>query len=328
MIISIRTILIKQQKTFKQPTSQECMAKRLESPSSINTFKQCKRKYYYQYIEKLPTSSSIHLVRGNIAHSVLEDFYDINIADFNEENYQLKFKEAIQKLLLYQWNKYKSGLDELELSPDQITFYFEETMFMLMNWCNQFLEEFDRMRKEKDISMGETFMKLTPIRELQYKSEEHHVRGFIDAIQHTENEVHIIDYKTNAKFDFKQSIKLQLAIYSMMYYEKHGKMPNKVGIFFLRQKLRMMDVDMNLIEMAKKEITEVHEHTSSCEHAHEYPRTITPLCKWRTGECNFYAVCKPKETNEEQERMIFEEKNRTSEEIEIKENKSKLSAFF
>jgi len=304
------------------------MAKRLESPSSINTFKQCKRKYYYQYIEKLQTSSSIHLVRGNIAHSVLEDFYDINIADFTEENYELKFKEAIQKLLLYQWGKYKDGLNELQLSPDQTTFYFEETMFMLMNWCNQFIEEFNRIRKEKNISMGETFMKLTPIRELQYKSEEYHVRGFIDAIQHVEDEVHIIDYKTNARFDFKQSIKLQLAIYSMMYYEKHGKLPNKVGIFFLRQKLRMMDVDIDLIEMAKKEITEVHEHTSSCEHAHEYPRTITPLCRWSTGQCDFFETCKPHDTNEEEEKLVFEEKNKEKRNIPIIENKSTLNAFF
>ena len=68
------------------------MAKRVESPSSINTFKQCKRKYYYQYIEKLPTLPNIHQVRGNIAHSVLEDFFDTEISEFTTENYKLKFK--------------------------------------------------------------------------------------------------------------------------------------------------------------------------------------------------------------------------------------------
>jgi ATP-dependent helicase/DNAse subunit B len=53
------------------------MPKRVQSPSSINTYNQCPRKYYYQYILKLPTRPSIHLVRGNIAHSVLEDFFSI-----------------------------------------------------------------------------------------------------------------------------------------------------------------------------------------------------------------------------------------------------------
>ena len=73
------------------------MAKRVESPSSINTFKQCKRKYYYSYIEKLPSVPSIHLVRGNIAHSALEDFYDIDVSKFNEENCQKEFQQAVQK---------------------------------------------------------------------------------------------------------------------------------------------------------------------------------------------------------------------------------------
>ena len=61
------------------------MAKRLESPSSINTFKQCKRRYYYRYIEKLPTISNIHQVRGNIAHATLEHFFDIDVSSFTPE---------------------------------------------------------------------------------------------------------------------------------------------------------------------------------------------------------------------------------------------------
>ena len=54
------------------------MARKFESPSSINTYKQCPRKYYYTYITKYPTLPSIHLIRGNVAHSALEHFYDIS----------------------------------------------------------------------------------------------------------------------------------------------------------------------------------------------------------------------------------------------------------
>ena len=83
------------------------MASRLESPSSINTFRQCKRKYYYQYIEKLPTKGSIHLVRGNIVHSTLEDFYDLSIEGINSENYMQGFKMMLQKEFVRQWGNYK-----------------------------------------------------------------------------------------------------------------------------------------------------------------------------------------------------------------------------
>ncbi len=269
------------------------MAKRLESPSSINTFKQCKRKYYYNYIEKLPRLSNIHQVRGNIAHSALEDFFDITLEGVNEENYQMKFKAAVQALCFGQWQKYGEKLKELGLNKDRERFYFEETMLMLMNWVSHFIDDFEKIRKEKNISIEEAFNILTPIREQEFRSEEHQVRGFVDAVKHVEDEVHIIDYKTNANFDIKDSIKLQLAIYSLLYHEKHGQMPSRVGVFFLRHKLKMMKVDSQLLDLAKREVELIHMHTSATEDKVDYPTTITGLCKWKTGECDFYKVCDP-----------------------------------
>ncbi|PIN73625.1 hypothetical protein COV20_05370 [Candidatus Woesearchaeota archaeon CG10_big_fil_rev_8_21_14_0_10_45_16] len=268
------------------------MAKRVESPSSLNTFKQCKRKYYYQYVEKLPTLPNIHQVRGNIAHSCLEDFYDLDISTVNEDGFEMHFKKEMQKMLLMQWMKYKPRLQVLKLNKDQERFYFEETMLMLMNWTGHFLNDVQN-EMEKGKSLQEAFKALTPIREMRYQSDNYSVQGFIDAIHHLEDEVHIVDYKTNAKFDFKDSIRLQLAIYSLLYFEKHGVLPSKVGIFFLRQKLKMISVDEELLKLAQREIELVHAHTSITENIFDYPRTITPLCRWSTGECDFYKTCKP-----------------------------------
>jgi RecB family exonuclease len=269
------------------------MGKRVESPSSINTFKQCKRKYYYQYLEKLPTLPNIHQVRGNIAHSTLEDFFDIDVSKFNTEDYILKFKEVVQKLLMHQWKTYNSKLQGLQLNNDQLKFYFEETMLMVMNWVGHFIEDISKTISEKKCSVQDAFIHLTPVREQEYRSDNYSVRGFIDAIKHLDDEVHIIDYKTNAKFDMKDSIRLQLAIYTLLYFEKHGQMPSKVGIFFLRHKLKMMNVDKELMKLAKGEIELIHAHTSNFEHVSDYPRTITGLCKWKTGQCDFYETCKP-----------------------------------
>jgi RecB family exonuclease len=269
------------------------LAKRIESPSSINTFKQCKRKYYYNYIEKLPTVPNIHQVRGNIAHSTLEDFYDIDVTQFSD-NYQKEFQRAIQKIFIHQWSQYGSKLKGLNLTPDKTKFYFEETMLMLMNWGNHFVENIKKLMEKKNISLEDAFLELTPIREQQFISEEYSVRGFIDAIHHCDDEVHILDYKTNARFDMKDSIRLQLGIYSLLYHGKTGVLPNKVGVFFLRQKSKYLDVKPELVELAKTEIHSIHLHTSSTEHIDDYPQTITPLCKWSTGQCDFYTTCKPR----------------------------------
>ncbi|MBI2665706.1 PD-(D/E)XK nuclease family protein [Candidatus Woesearchaeota archaeon] len=269
------------------------MAKRIQSPSSINTFKQCKRKYYYQYIAGLPTLPNIHQVRGNIAHSTLENFYDIDISSFDEQNYALKIRMAVQQLFLHYWKQYQDKLKLLSLHPDQERFYFEETMLMIMNWTNHFLQDIQTCLNKDGTSFQEAFNKLTPIREQKFISDNYSVQGFVDAIHHLEDEVHIIDYKTNSNFEFKDSIRLQLAIYCLLYHEKYGKIPSKVGIFFLRHKLKLIDVDPELLDLAKREIELIHAHTSLTEDIKDYPKFPSPLCKWSTGKCDFYDVCLP-----------------------------------
>ncbi len=269
------------------------MGKRVESPSSINTFKQCQRKYYYQYIAKLPTLPNIHQVRGNIAHSTLENFYGLDPTTLTKDNYAQLFHRRIQTLFMQTWGKYQKQLQGLHLNPDQEKFYFEETLMMLMNWTNQTIGEMGLMLSKNGLSVPEAFQKITPLREQHFRSDRYAVRGFVDAIQKIGEEVHIIDYKTNASFEFKDEIKLQLAIYSLLYFEKHGTMPSKVGIFFLRHKLKQMTVDQELLELAKKEIELVHNHTSASEDIEKYPRCTGPLCKWSSGQCDFYETCKP-----------------------------------
>jgi CRISPR/Cas system-associated exonuclease Cas4 (RecB family) len=269
------------------------MPKRIQSPSSVNTFKQCKRKYYYQYIEKIPTSSSIHTVRGNIVHSVLEDFYDTDVTMFAADAYKMQFKIALQKLMLKQWGKYQKELQGLHMQKEELMQYFEESMMMVLNWGDQFLHDFETRLSAHQHSLSQTFLTMTPLRELEYKSLAHGVRGFIDAIQEIDGEVHIIDYKTNKRAEIKPSIRLQLAIYSLMYEEKHGKLPDKLGVYFLRDKLHTLEATPNDVESAKKELQTIHKHTEDNEDPMTYPRTVTGLCKWKTGQCDFYNICKP-----------------------------------
>ncbi len=267
--------------------------KRVESPSSILTFKQCQRKYYYQYVAKLPTLPNIHQVRGTIAHSTLEDFYEMDTSSLSRENYTMKCRAHIQALFFQVWQKRSRQMQSLGLSRDQERFYFEETLLMLMNWTNHFLGDMQEVLGRNGFSAQEAFQLLTPRREQHFKSDNYCVQGYIDAIHEMEEEVHIIDYKTNSHFEMKDELKLQLAIYSLLYFEKSGKMPSKVGIFFLRHKLKLMDADTELLELAKREIDLIHGHTSRTGDIEDYPRCTGPLCKWSSGQCDFFEVCKP-----------------------------------
>jgi len=265
------------------------MAKRVQSPSSINTYKQCPRKYFYQYIKGYETIPNIHQVRGNVTHDVLEKFFDWDISSVKEENFPLQTKLHLQFLLIQEWKNAENEFKKVELSPDQKKFYFEETLLMLLNWANHFIEDI----KKTDLPLTVAFSQLTPEREKEYSSTTLKVHGFVDAVHRFGEKVRIVDYKTNATLEINEEQRLQLAIYSLLYFERHGKMPSKVGIFFLRHKLKLMNVDQELLELAKKEIALIHAHTSQTEDIKDYPRCVGPLCKWSTGQCDFYDTCRP-----------------------------------
>jgi len=263
---------------------------RIQSPSSINTYKQCPRKYFYQYIQKLKTFPSIHTIRGNIVHSVLEDFFELPTQDLTFDNCEMKLTAEVQRLLIHHWNLKKKELDALNLEEPQLHFYFEESMMMLINWLQKFVAKAKAMPSD---CFAKTFKKLTPLRELQYKSEERAVRGFIDAIEELEGEVRLMDYKSSKKFEVTQDYRLQLAIYAMLYEETHGRPPKQVGIYFLKDTGKheyTIDVDEDLINLAKLEVEMIHLNTQS-SHMQDYPKNITPLCKWKTGQCDFYQTC-------------------------------------
>jgi RecB family exonuclease len=260
---------------------------RVQSPSSIGCYKQCPRKYYYQYIAQLATKPNVHQVRGNIAHKVLEVFFDQDVSKLTLDTFELGLMERMQELLLKEWNNASAQLVKLGLTDAQRQFYFEDTLLMLLNWLNHFVRKIYTMEG----SFGERFAKLTPIREELIHNEALQAKGIIDAIENYDGQVRIMDYKTSNHSN-EEEYRLQLAIYTLLYYEKHGKLPDKAGIYFLKDRPKFIDVDDSLLELARREIELIHKHTQT-SHVKDYPRNPTKLCKWSTGQCDFYDSCKP-----------------------------------
>ncbi|MBW2998935.1 PD-(D/E)XK nuclease family protein [Candidatus Woesearchaeota archaeon] len=264
------------------------MAQRLQSPSSINLFRQCARKYFYQYILKLPTKKSIHLVRGVVAHQVLEDFFKLDPEKLPSENYEFILRTLIQDMLNKEWIKEKEKFDELGMNEHDLEFYRTETKEMFENWVSGFITKLNEEMQTK--SFKEAFKHLTPITEKYYHSESHQVRGYIDAIHEWGDNVHILDYKTSKRAKISPEYRLQLGIYAMMYQQEHGVKPTKVGINFLKFDELYIAVDDALIKEAEVACHEIQEKTKF-DNIENYPKTITPLCKWSTGQCDFYERC-------------------------------------
>lgn len=264
------------------------MAKRLQSPSSINTYLQCPRKYYFMYHLKMPTSPSIHLVRGSVAHLALEHVFEV-LPEVIAENYRANLKVVVVELLKKFWKEHKDEFDELNMNEQEIQAYYEETKDMLHNYMDQFVDKIDE-QITKGLDFPAAFRKLTPIAEKEYKSTEHGVRGFIDVIENHDGIVRLMDYKTSKKAHISEAYKLQLAIYAMLYEIEHGEKPDEVGIYFLKHDEHTLKVDEELVKHAKFYIEQIHMSTES-DDINDYPMKTSPLCKWSNGQCDFYDYC-------------------------------------
>jgi RecB family exonuclease len=260
--------------------------KRVQSPSSINTYKQCPRKYFYSYVLELPTSDNIHQVRGNIAHSALQHFFQININHIDENNYEQQLKIAMQNLLIHYWKAEKERLDKLKLPGEKMQFYFEDTLHMLISWVDLFCKKVKATKK----SFKDAFAYLTPIAEQHFVSNKYGVQGYIDAVEIQDGKIRVMDYKTSTKDELTDEYLLQLAIYVLLYYEKYSKFPDEAGLYLLKHGEKTIKADNALLELARKECLEIHKRTQS-EDIEDYPLNPGPLCKWSTGQCDFYNIC-------------------------------------
>src|SRR3989338_3540465 len=111
--------------------------KNMLSPSSINLYNQCPRKYYYSYIEKLPTKPNIYLVRGKIVHSILEEFFNLGTELFEEDMYEDKLLVWILHLFKKHWTNNLDKIKELT-EKEEAEFYEHDTKVMLLNWTTSF----------------------------------------------------------------------------------------------------------------------------------------------------------------------------------------------
>jgi putative RecB family exonuclease len=265
------------------------MVRRIESPSSINTYKQCPRKYFYRYILRLPTRASIHLIRGKIVHSILERFFQINLDQLDPQDFEYGFKSYVLALLAKLWKGNEKDFNRLKMTKAELETYFIDSHTMITS----FIEKFSTRLKEKIKQTNDfksAFKMLTPAIEEEIVNQELNVRGYIDAIHSENEEIVIMDYKTSKKDDMTPEYRLQLGIYALLYKLKHNKTPSRVGINFLKFGEVMIQVDDSLLTEAEKEINFVHKMTEP-DQITAYIKKESPLCKWHSGQCDYYSEC-------------------------------------
>ena len=221
--------------------------------------------------------------------SGVENFFKIKptgIANTYKHDLQIIVLELLKKY----WNELFSEFEKCHLSPDNFNAYYIETQMMLMNWTRQFIRRLDRLMAQ-GILFIDAFTSLRPETEVEYISEHYSVKGFIDAIERNDDYVRLMDYKTSSKAKITDAYRLQLAIYALLYEEKHNVRPQHVGIYFLKEGEQLIEVDDELIEHAKFMIEQIHASTDGYDDMNDYIQKTGPLCRYSSGQCDFYDYC-------------------------------------
>lgn len=157
------------------------------SYSRIDTYDMCPSKYFFSYIKKEPRQFNEPAVLGNIIHSVLEDLV-------SSENVL--------------------SLDEMKQKYEEKKVEYDPTGIIqgdLLNAGDYILEEFYDANQNKlfdvyDKEMGFNFI-----------IGNYSIIGYIDRVDVTESDVHIVDYKTGKREVALKDIatNLQLGIYAL-----------------------------------------------------------------------------------------------------------------
>lgn len=268
------------------------MPRRVESPSSLLTYKQCPRKYYYQYIEQRPTKPTMHTLRGNIVHEVLDQFFSMP-TPLREETVVEQCVLHLRELLDSVWERRKHDFVNVGTVPVMVQSLYTETLSMLSIWLEKFLLKLTSLQ----LPVHEGFALLTPLREQEFHSSAYSLRGYVDAIEKKDGKVRVMDYKTSNKAEMSNEYRLQLSLYALLYKEKHAFPPHEVGLYFLKyadQFEQTIPVTEDLLREAQFAI-ETHHLSTESNKIQDYPQKTGPLCKWSTGQCDFYELCFPKQ---------------------------------
>lgn len=234
-------------------------------------------------------------MRGQVVHKTLEQFFQTNTVLLTDENYDIVLKVVIMNLFNSYWGESQPKILELlEHNPLIMNHYYYETMQMIDNWFKAFLEKFKQQLPGK--SVQEAFLAVKPETEQRFVSDFYQVQGYVDAVHEEAEGVTLLDYKTSRRDVMSEEYKLQLGVYALLYRENKKTTPKKVGIQFLSDgKISFLDVDEPLILRAEFACREMQDNTRSKE-KQDYPKKPGKLCKYSGGQCDFYDVCRPFET--------------------------------
>lgn len=239
--------------------------RRILSPTAINTYLSCPRKYYLRYIRKLRTKPSIHLIRGSLVHKTIHAFHE-GCARGPPCPSETDAAATLIKIFNRLWQDEKDNLEKLGLQPEQLQHYHDDSERMLQNFGSWF-------SRQDPLPVVEAS-------ELKIFSYHHQLMGIVDAVVTKGDEVTLIDYKTSRDTTVTDEIMRQAVLYALLYQDRYGRVPDIVAIHFLKDPGDPIPIfiDEFFLDYGEILVESVREKTHSQEE-NAYPCTCGGYCE-------------------------------------------------
>lgn len=237
------------------------------SPSRIKTYQQCPRKYYYNYVAKLPRKDWAHFTLGTFVHGALEYFH----ADYRNDNGQLNLKGLMKEAFRQQREKMKKENIDTDLPAE-----------ILLEAKNLLAEYLKRM---ETIGIGSEILSLEEDFSLPL-DEKFSVQGIVDRIDRDRDGImHIKDYKTTKSIKYMEPFQLQ--VYGIHLLEKHPDIDRFRGSYImLRHGGKPISYDFNAEDVRRQRKT-VLDYAIRITEEERWITKPGPLCSW----CDFESAC-------------------------------------
>lgn len=235
------------------------------SVSKTKTFVDCKLKYKFNYIEKLPKKDWDHHTFGKFCHSVLEHFHKQYL-----EGCMLPYNAVMNDSWKVAWAEYKDKMNPTMKKDcwDLINKYLK----LVSVKKGQFPANVIAVEKRFDFQVTENLV----------------LNGAIDRIQMDDDDViHVCDYKTAKNKKYLKDDWFQLLTYAYVIVNDDPSIKKVRGSYILlRHDFEYMTVEFDLPEIMKVKDKFI-EYARQMNTETEFKPNPTPLCNF----CDFLNNC-------------------------------------
>ena len=236
------------------------------SVSKTKTFLDCKKKYEFTYIQKLPRKSQDFHVLGKLIHKALEDFHEYYLNGCTDP-YNVSMTKA-----------FKAGLEEFK---SEMTPKIKKDAFDMINQYLKLVSEDQRKGTSANILSVERGFEILVDGKIV-------LNGAIDRIQlDPDGVVHVVDYKSTKNKKYLMNDFFQLLTYSYFIVTEDPSIEKvRASYMLMRHNFEYVTTEFSLDEiLAVKD--KFLNYAKEIQSEQEFAPNPTPLCSY----CDHLNLC-------------------------------------